>query len=243
MDKFTVARMLDEIARYVELSDPKPFRARAFEKAAREIEKLDADVTQLVESGAIYDVSGVGKGTGQIIEEIVRTGTSRYLEELRAKYPAGIFEMLRVPRLGLRKIAQLHSELGIGSLDELEDATRDGQVAKLKGFGPKTAEEILKGIAFARMRESQFLLPIGIEAGESLREQLAAIDEIEDAEVSGSVRRRLEVIRNVNLVLATKNPDVVVQKLADFVASFERIDDNTFKGIVRSEIDVFFHVV
>ena len=242
MDKFTVARTLDEISRYLELSDPKPFRARAFEKAARAIEKLDEDVVTLVESGAILEVSGIGKATAQIIEELVRTGESRYLAELRAQYPAGIFELLRVPRLGLRKIGQLHADLGVGSLDELEEAASSGKLSKLKGFGPKTAEQILKGIGFARERESKFLLPIGIEVGEMLRERLAGIDEVEDAEVTGSVRRRLEVIRNVNIVIATKKPQIVAQKLTGVVAKLTAIDEDTYKGVARNEVDVFFHL-
>jgi DNA polymerase (family 10) len=242
MDKFTIARILDEISRYLELSDPKPFRARAFEKAARAVENLDTDIAALVQSGGIYEVSGIGKGTGQIVEEIARTGSSSYLEELRARFPAGIFELLRVPRLGLRKIGQLHAELGVGSLDDLEAAAKSGRVAALKGFGAKTAEQILKGIAFARLRESRFLLPVGIEVGETLRERLAEIDEVEDAEVSGSVRRRLEVIRNVNLVVATMKPERVAEKLATIVASFEKLDDANFKGVARNEIDVFFHM-
>src|SRR5688500_4542789 len=242
MDKFTVARALDEISRYLELSDPKPFRSRAFEKAARAIEKLDEDVVKLVESGEILNVSGIGKATAEIIGELVRTGESRYLAELRSQYPAGIFELLRVPRLGLRKIGQLHADLGIGSLDELEEAASSGKLSKLKGFGPKTAEQILKGIGFARERESKFLLPVGIEVGEMIRERLADIAEIEDAEVTGSVRRRLEVIRNVNIVIATKKPDVVAEKLTGIVAKLESIDDDTYKGVARNEVDVFFHL-
>jgi DNA polymerase (family X) len=242
MDKFTVARMLDEISRYIELGDPKPFRARAFEGAARAVERLEEDLDQLVASGALGGVSGIGKATGQIIEEIVRTGASPYLEELRGQYPPGIFDLLRIPKLGLKKVAQIHSELGIGSLDELEEAAKDGRLAKLKGFGAKTAEQILKGIAFARMRESQFLLPIGLEAGESLRARLAELEDVEDVEVSGSVRRRLEVIRNVNLVIATKHPDRVVEQLGTLVANLERVDDTTYKGLSRGEMDVLFHL-
>lgn len=242
MDKFTVSRTLDEISRYIELSDPNPFRARAFEKAARAIEKLEEDVDALVASGAIVKVPGIGKATAQIVEELVRTGSSQYLEELRGQYPPGIFELLRVPRLGLKKIGQLYSELGIASLDDLEKAVRSGSVAKLKGFGAKTAEQILQGIAFARQRESQFLLPVGIEVGESIREQLADIGEIEDAEVSGSVRRRLEVIRNVNIVIATKKPDVVAKRLAGIVAELEPLDDATYRGVARGEMNVLFHL-
>jgi DNA polymerase (family 10) len=242
MDKFTIARTLDEISRYIELTDPQPFRARAFEKAARAVENLDEDVDALVEAGTLTSVSGIGKATAQVIEEIVRTGESRYLAELQAQYPPGIFELLRVPKLGLKKVGVLYSELGIASLDELEAAAKDGRLAKLKGFGAKTAEVILAGIQFARMRESQFLLPIGLEAGEVLRERLADLDEVEDAEVSGSIRRRLEVIRNVNLVVATKKPAAVVEKLASLVAELTEVDPQTYKGVIRGELDVYFHL-
>jgi DNA polymerase (family 10) len=243
MDKFTVARALDEISRYISLSDSNPFKARAFEKAARAVENVEGDFEELVRTGAIYDVSGVGKATGQVVEEIVRTGTSEYLEQLRTQFPAGIFELLRVPKLGLKKIAVLHAQLGIGSLDELEAAARDGRVAKLKGFGAKTAEHILKGVAFARLRESQFLLPVGIEVGETLRERLAAIPDVEDAEVTGSVRRRLEVIRNVNLLVVTKKPAAVAKQLSALVDKLEDLGDGTWKGVARGEMDVLFHLV
>jgi DNA polymerase (family 10) len=242
VDKFNVARALDEIARYIELSDPKPFRARAFENAARAVERLDDDLEELVVSGKIYEISGVGKATGQIVEELVRTGTSKYLEELRAQYPPGIFDLLRVPRLGLKKIGQLYTELGVASLDALEEAARSGALAKVKGFGAKTAGELLKGIAFARLRQSQYLLPVGIEVGESIRERLADIDGIEDAEITGSVRRRLEVIRNVNILIATKKPKAVAEKLTGLVADLEQVDDSTWKGLARGEVDVLFHL-
>lgn len=241
MDKFTVARMLDEISRYLELSDPKPFRARAFERAARAVESIDDDIVALVNRGEVTSIEGVGKGTGDIIEEIVRTGTSSYLEDFRKQYPPGIFDLLRVPKLGLKKIGVLYTELGIGSLDALEEAAKSGAIAKLKGFGPKTADTILKNIEFARLRESQFLLPTGIEVGELIRERLTDIDEIDDAEVTGSVRRRLEVIRNVNIAIATRKRDAVLERLPKIVDQFEIIDDDNAKGVARGEMDVFFH--
>ena len=107
-------------------------QAKAFEKAARAIENIEGDLETLVASGAIYDVSGVGKATGKVIEELARTGQSEYLEELRGQYPPGIFELLRVPKLGLKKIGQLYTDLGIASIDDLEAAARDGRIARSK---------------------------------------------------------------------------------------------------------------
>ncbi len=242
MDKWEVARTLEEISRYVELSESNRFKAIAFEKAAKAISSLDRDLDALIASGELRKTPGIGKTTSAIIEELVRTGHSRYLDDLRKQYPAGIFELLRVPRLGLKKIAILHDALGIGSLDELEEACRSGRVRTLRGFGGKTESAILEGIAAARRRESRFLLPVGIEAGELIRERLAAIDEIEDAEITGSVRRRQEVIRNVNIAVCARNPKRVAGKLWQVVANAEAIDESTIKGAGLNGLKIIFHL-
>jgi DNA polymerase (family 10) len=241
MNKFDTARALDEISDYLELSETNHFKALAFERAANSIRGLDREPAELIASGALLDTPGIGKATAAIIEELVRSGASKYLEDLRGQYPPGIFELMRVPKLGLKKIGVLYEQLGVGSLNDLEEAARAGRVAALKGFGAKTEQYILSGIEKARRRESHFLLPIGVEVGEQIREHLAAIEEIEDAEVSGSVRRRLEVIRNVNIVIATREQEPVVRALASFVERIERIDDNTVKAFGRNEIHVWFH--
>ena len=242
IDKWTVARTLDEIARYIELGDPNRFKARAFERAARGIENLDREIADVIASGDLYKTAGVGKAIGPVIEEIVNTGKSKYLDDLRQQYPAGIFELLRVPKLGLKKIGILHESMGIGSLDELEAAAREGKLAKLKGFGAKTQAKILEGVAWARKRESQFLLPTALEVGELIREKLAGIKEVDDAEVAGSVRRRLEVVRNVNIAVATRKPAAVKTAIENLVDQFEEVDENTVKGVIRNEITVIFHI-
>src|SRR5690349_12881303 len=242
MDKWQVARALDEIAKYVDLSEPNRFKSLAFEKAARAISSLDRDPADLIATGDLQKTPGIGKTTASVVEEIVRTGSSRYLDELRQKYPAGIFELLRVPKLGLKKIGMLHEKLGIGSLDELEEACRSGKLRTLRGFGEKTEQQILKGIAFARKRESQFLLPLGIEIGEAIREQLAQHDAIENAEISGSVRRRLEVVRNVNIVVATRDVPTAKKIFTTIVADLEPVDETTFKGTARDHVAVIFHI-
>lgn len=240
-DKWSVARALDEIAHYIELSDPNPFRARAFERAARAVEGIEGDIAALVASGDLLKTSGIGKAIGPIIQELVDTGESQYLEELRAQYPPGIFDLLRVPGLGLKKIGILHSTFGIGSLEDLQKAAQEGKIARLRGFGAKTQTKILDGIEKARRRESQYLLPSGLEIGEWMRQQLAEIDAVLDAEVTGSVRRRLEIIRNVNLAVATNDRTAVVKRLAGVLDRWAAVDDDTWKGVARGEIDVLVH--
>src|SRR5688572_29573889 len=142
MDKWTAARTLDEISRYLELSDANRFKSQAFERAARAIEKLDVDFASLVRSPALYKTPGIGKAIGPILVELVETGESKYLDDLRQQFPPGVFDLLRVPSLGLKKIGQLYTDLGIASIPQLEEACRTGALAKLKGFGPKTAQKL-----------------------------------------------------------------------------------------------------
>src|ERR1044072_9385313 len=137
MDKYEIARVLDEISRYLELSESNRFKSLAFERAARALRSLDGDVAELIASGQLIETPGIGEATAAVIEELSSSDRSAYLDELRAKFPPGIFELLRVPNLGLGKIRALHEALGIGSLDELEAAAKAGKLTALKGFGAK----------------------------------------------------------------------------------------------------------
>jgi len=111
MNKWEIAKVLDEISKYVELSEPNRFKALAFEKASRAISALDREPADMLASGELQKTPGIGKTTASVVEELARTGRSRYLEELRKEYPPGIFELLRVPQLGLKKIGMLHDKL------------------------------------------------------------------------------------------------------------------------------------
>src|SRR6266850_424723 len=104
MDKYEIARALEEISRYLELSEPNRFKALAFERAARALRAQDRDVHDLIATGDLTKTAGIGKATGTIIEELARDGRSQVLDDLRAQFPPGIFELLRVPNLGLTKI-------------------------------------------------------------------------------------------------------------------------------------------
>jgi len=145
MDKFTIARALDEISRYIELTDPQPFRARAFEKAARAVENIDQDLDDLVASGALTSVSGIGKATAQVIEELVRTGSAQYLDELRGQFPPGIFELLRIDEAledliaGKARASVIREQAVAGGMRTLrEDGLRKAE------RGVTTLEEVLR---------------------------------------------------------------------------------------------------
>jgi DNA polymerase (family 10) len=151
VDSRSAAHVLAQIAAYLELGGANPFKARAYERAARSLLALGVDdLSPMLRAGELAAVRGLGPATLSVVRDLVETGESRYLEQLREAMPEGVLELMRVPGLSTEKIHKLHAELGIESLDDLERAARDGRLITVRGMGPKTAEKILAGIAFVR---------------------------------------------------------------------------------------------
>ena len=206
MDKKAVAQVLEQIASFLELKGENPFRVRAFRTAAKAVTALPGEVSTALAEGTLAETKGVGPATLQIVQEVVQTGRSSLLEELREQVPAGLVEMLQISGLGVAKIRQIHETLGIDTLPELEAAARDGRLARLPRFGAKTADNILKGIAFLRQASAFKLAHHALEEAEGLRAALAALPGVAQAVIAGEVRRRTEVVRDVVVVLVADVP-------------------------------------
>jgi DNA polymerase (family 10) len=201
MDKKAVAQVLEQIASFLELKGENPFRVRAFRTASRAVATLPAELAEALADGSLAGTKGVGPATLQIVQELVGSGRSSLLEELREQVPSGLVEMLQIGGLGVAKIRQIHESLDIDSLPELEAAARDGRLARLPRFGQKTAENILKGIAFLRQASAFKLAHHAAEEAEGLRTALAALPGVLSAVVAGDLRRRMEVVRDIVVVL------------------------------------------
>ncbi|MGH7702451.1 MAG: DNA polymerase/3'-5' exonuclease PolX [Gemmatimonadales bacterium] len=204
MDRKAVARVLEQIASFMELKGENTFRVRAFTTSARAIAGLPVDLDTALADGSLAATRGVGPATLQIVTELVGTGRSSLLEELREQVPPGLVEMLQISGLGVTKIRQIHEALDIDSLPELEAAARDGRLAALPRFGAKTAENILKGIAFLRQASAYRLSHHAAEEAAGLRAALERLPGVTAAVVGGEVRRRCEIVKDVVLVLVAE---------------------------------------
>ena len=151
MQNVAVARIFEDLGDLLELDGANMFRVRAYRNAARTIEALSADVAAIVtrDPAELQQIDGIGKDLADKIVVIVRTNQLPQLEELKAKIPAGVVQMLRIPGLGPKKVAALFKELGLETLDALKQAAEQGRIAELKGFGKKTEQTILEGISLA----------------------------------------------------------------------------------------------
>jgi DNA polymerase (family 10) len=206
MDKKAVAQVLEQIAAFLELKGENPFRIRAFRTAARAVGGFPADLRDGIDDGSLAATRGVGPATLQIVAEIVTTGRASMLEELREQIPPGLVEMLAIQGLGVAKIRQIHDVLDIDSLPELEAAALDGRLARLPRFGPKTSENILKGIAYLRQASAFRLLHHAADEAEGLRAALERMPGVLQVVVAGDVRRRAEVVRDLVLVIVADVP-------------------------------------
>lgn len=206
MDRTAIARVLEQIASYLELSGENPFRVRAFRTAAKAVSALPGDPAAALRDGSLAATKGVGAGTLAIVKELVEGGRSELLEQLREDVPAGLMEMLAISGLGVAKIRTIHEQLEIETLTDLEGAARDGRLAGLPGFGAKTADNVLKGIAFQRKSQAFRLSHHAAEEALLLRTALERVPGVSRAVVAGEVRRRSEVVRDLVLVLVAEVP-------------------------------------
>jgi DNA polymerase (family 10) len=211
MDPRTAAHVLSQIADLLELHGENRFKARAYRAAARAVIALPGDdIRPLLRSGELATLAGVGPATLSVLAELAESGESGYLDHLREDTPEGLLEMMRIPGLGTSKIHAIHEGLAIDTVQELEGAARDGRLAELKGFGPKTAERILKGIAHLRETGGHALWPHAAAEAARLLAGIAAHPGVERAEVAGSVRRRGEIVRDIDIVAACTMPPAEV---------------------------------
>jgi len=201
MDKKDVARGLEEIAGFLELKGENPFRIRAYRTAARAVATLPGELSKALSSGALAEVKGVGPAILEIVRELVTTGRSRVLEDLRDEVPPGLVEMLQIAGLGVTKVRQIHEALHVERLAELEEAARDGRLAQLPRFGKKTTENILKGIDFLRQATGFRLFHHARTEAVALAEVLRTMPGVRRVAIAGSVRRHAEIIRDLDFVV------------------------------------------
>src|SRR5438477_1154405 len=172
MDKDQVAAVFVNIATLLDLKGENPFKSRAYLNAARALEGISEPLDKVIAEERLASVKGIGESIQKKICELVTTGKLAYYEELRAATPPGLVLMLDIPGLGPKKIKAMHDELGIETVEQLEQACQENKVAKLKGFGEKTQANICAGIARRRTYASRHRISAALPLAEALLEAL-----------------------------------------------------------------------
>ncbi len=205
-----VAALLAEYADLMAITGGDAFRIRSYEKAGRSIAGYPDDLATL-DAGALSQIPNVGKAIAAKIGEYLRTGSIHQLEELRAKVPAGVRRLTEVPGLGPKRAMVLYHERGIDSVDGLAAAIETGRLDGLHGFGPKTEENLLRGIEIIRKTGDRVHLDVAMELAEELTGLLAAVPGCQRASYAGSLRRMRDTIGDVDILAISDQPRALMQ--------------------------------
>ena len=201
MDSRTAAHVLSQIGALLSVQGDQKFKARAYAGAARALIALDSDdLTPLVRSGELAGTPGIGPSTLSVVRDLVETGESTYLNQLREGIPEGLLDLLRVPGLNAARVQVIHDALGVQNLEDLERVAQNGQLAALPRFGKKTAEKILKGIEILRRDAHLQRFPAAAVEAHTLLANVVKHPDIRNAEVAGSIRRHNEVVADIDIV-------------------------------------------
>ena len=239
MDKNQIANLLDQIATLLELKEgSSPFEVRAYQNAARAINALDGDIEQLAREGKLKGVPGLGPTIIKRVEEAIETGHIAFYDELASTTPPVKLEMLRIQGVGPKKINAIYNQLHVNSIADLIKAIEENKVAALPGFGKKTQDNILQGIAFLEQHAGRFLYPVAEEEAARIQTVLAAIPEIVRMQVGGSLRRRRETIGDIDMVTSVGDSagDEIRRKIMDVFTSQPSVEAITGKGETKSSV-------
>jgi DNA polymerase (family X) len=208
MDKQEIVHILEEIGTLLELQGESPFKSRAYVAAARVIAGLDTlHLQELVDSGKLQTLKGIGTALAEKISELVTTGQLAYHDTLKQQVPAGLLEMLTIPGMGPKKVKAIYDQLIIATVGELEYACHENRLVDLPGFGRKTQENILKGIAQLKQQRGQYLGHEAMQAARQLLESLTASEMTARVTLAGALRRRQEIVDQVDVVASTSDEE------------------------------------
>ena len=219
----------------LELSGANMFRTRSYQNGSRLIGSLSQDLGELVASGELFDLKGIGKGLGSAISQAVGEGVwPEDWVSLHENTPEGLIQMLGIPGVGPKKIKVLHDELGVMSVADLQEVCVKNEVAPMKGFGAKSQQRILDGIDLLARFSARRRLDIGLRYGQTFLSMIEKLTGVERAELAGSARRRRETIGDLDIVAAVQPDDV--EMVTNAILSLKGIAD--VKGAGDSKVSV-----
>jgi DNA polymerase (family 10) len=226
--------IFNEVADLLEIKGDNPFRVRAYRNAARLVGGLSQNVSDMVAAGRdLSELSGIGKDLAGRIGEIVRTGTLSLLEELKSQMPAGLSDLMKVPGLGPQRVAALHEQLGVTTLDDLRQAARQGRIHELEGFGAKTEQRILEEVT---RRQGQgpprVKLVVAEQTAEPLMAVLRQVKGVNDVVAAGSYRRRRETVGDLDILATCQKGSPIMDRFVHY----EDVRQVMAKGDTRSTV-------
>ncbi|MBD3288150.1 DNA polymerase III, partial [candidate division KSB1 bacterium] len=230
-----IVKIFNKVADLLDIKDENQFRIRAYRNAARTISGLSKNVADMVEQDEdLTQFSGIGDDLAGKIEEVVETGTLKQLEDLEEEVPIELSEMMRIADLGPRRVKKIHDELGITTVDELEQAAEKDEIRELEGFGEKTQQKIVEEIGRRKQggQDERFKLRYAEEISLPLLNYLKIADGVKEAVIAGSYRRCKETVGDIDILVTVKRGTDIMDRFVDY----EDVARVISKGKTRSTV-------
>ncbi len=232
MEKSDIAGVLDEIATFMELTGENPFKIRAYSAGARILENMTEDLGELIASGKLADIPGLGEALVDKITTLRRDGVLPFHQKLKASIPAGLLEVMQIPGLGPKKVRALWTQLAVEDLAKLQEVCEAGAVAELKGFGEKTQDKILEGIKNRIAYGKRHRWYEAAAIAEPILTGLRALPQVSLAESAGSLRRARETVGDLDFLVASAEPKPIM----DWFVAYPGVKEVTAHGETKSSV-------
>ena len=232
MDKAQIISILKDIAVFLELKGENSFKIRAYQSGARALERLEENFDTIVQEGKIASLQGIGQALALKIETLYHEGHLPFYDNLKASIAPGLIEFLEIPGLGGKKVKHIHDALGIETIEALKIACESGAIEALDGFGAKSAEKILSGIANREAYGKRHLWWSVQEFVQDIVKGLEAQPLVKRSSVAGSFRRRLETVGDLDFIVASDTPGPIM----DWFTQIEGVKEITAKGETKSSV-------
>ena len=235
MENQEFAKIFFEMALLLELGENNPFRIRAYQKAAQNIESLSENLESIYKSGglsALENVPGIGKGIAEHIEELIKTGNLKPHEELLKKFPKSLLDLIGVPGIGPKTAILLYKKLKIDSIEKLEKAAKGVKLEKLPGIRAKKIQNILSGIAMKKRNIGRFSIGDALPYAEAIVASLKKLKEVDRIVPCGSLRRAKETIGDIDILVTSKKPG----RIMDAFIKLPQVDRVLSKGGTKASV-------
>jgi len=232
MKNLVIAKIFRNIADILEIKGDNVFRIRAYQRGADIIEGLAEDLERYIAEDRLTDIPGIGKDLSGKIKEIAQTGTCRFFEDLKKTIPEGLLEILKIPSVGPKTAKLLFENLKIKNIQDLQDAIKNNKLLNVPGIKEKTIENIQKGIDFVKRGRERMPLAAALQLADEFIKALKKIKSVDKIEAAGSLRRRRETVRDIDILVVSDKP----QDVMDAFAGLPQVKDVQAKGETKSSI-------
>ena len=231
-----LARAFDRNADLMEIDGADAFRVNSYRRVARTIKNSTEDMAVVSAEGRLSELPGVGKGTAERIRQFLESRRIDVLEELEAKFPPGLPELLEIPGFGPKKVALVYSKLDVRGMDDLKRVIESGELTAMPGLGETSVRKIAEGLRFLESSGGRTPLGLALPLARAFAERIAGLPGVKQVELAGSLRRGAETIGDIDILCEAADGEAIIKAFVAFGEVKRVLASGTTKGSITVQL-------